>query len=52
MARGGAAVPEQPECGVQRQPLPAAVLATARLPCQTFGLSSAQALVLTVMGQL
>jgi hypothetical protein len=52
MTRGGAAVPEQPECGVQRQPLPAAVLSTARLPCQAVRLSGAQTLVLTVMGQL
>ena len=52
MALGGAAVPEQPECGVQQQPLPAVVLATANLPCQSLGLSVAPALVLTVMGQL
>jgi hypothetical protein len=51
MALGGAAVPEQSECGVQRQP-PAMVPATAQLPCQSLGLSVAQALVLTVMGQL
>ena len=52
MALGGAAVAEQPECGVQRQPLPAPVLTTARLPCQPLSLGFAPALVLTVMGQL
>jgi hypothetical protein len=53
MALGGAAaVPEQPECGPQRQPLPTPVLTTARLPCQTLSLGFASALVLTVMGQL
>ena len=52
MALGGpTAVPEQPECGVQRQP-PAVLPATAQLPCQSLGLSVALALVLTVMGQL
>lgn len=51
MALGGAAVSEPPECGVQGQP-PAVVSATAHLPCQSLGLSSAQALALTVMGQL
>jgi len=51
MALGGAAVPEQPECGVQRQPA-AVVPAAAHLTCQALGLSVAQALVLTVMGQL
>jgi hypothetical protein len=53
MARSGAAaVPEQPERGVQRQPLPAPVLRAARLQRQTLGLGFASALVLTVMGQL
>jgi len=51
MALGGAAVPEQPECGVQRQP-PAVVPPTAHLPCQPLSLGLAPALVLTVMGQL
>ena len=51
MALSGASVPEQSECGVQRQPS-AVVPATAHLPCQSLGLSVAQALVLTVMGQL
>jgi hypothetical protein len=48
----GAAVPEQPECGVQQQPLPAVVLTTARLACQPLSVGFAPALVLTVMGQL
>ena len=53
MALGGAAaVPEQSECGLQRQPLPTPVLTTARLQCQALVLSLAPALVLTVMGQL
>jgi hypothetical protein len=52
MALGCAAVPEQSECGFQRQPLPASVLATARLQRQAPGLGFASALVLTVMGQL
>ena len=53
MALGGAAaVPEQPECGFQRQPLPAPVLTTSRLQCEAVGLGFAPALVLTVMGQL
>ena len=53
MALGGAAaVPEQPECGLQRQPLPTPVLMTARLQRQTLGLSLAPALLLTIMGQL
>ena len=52
MALGRAAVPEQPECGCERQPLPAPVLTTARLQRQTLGLGFASALVLTVMGQL
>ena len=41
MALGGAAMPEQPECGLQRQPLPAPVLMTAGLPCQALGLGLA-----------
>jgi hypothetical protein len=53
MALGGAAaVPEQPECGLQRQPLPAPVLTTSRLQGETVSLGFAPALVLTVMGQL
>ena len=52
MALGGAAVPEPPECGVQQQSLPAVVPSTAHLPCEPLGLGVAQALVLTVMGQL
>ena len=53
MALGGAAaVPEQPECGLQRQPLPAPVLTTSRLQCEAVSLGFAPALVLTVMGQL
>ena len=52
MAVGGAAVPEQPECGLQRQPLPTPVLTTACLQGQAVSLGVAQALVLTVMGQL
>jgi hypothetical protein len=53
MALGGAAaVPEQPECGLQRQPLPAPVLTTARLQRQAVSLGFAPALLLTVMGQL
>ena len=53
MALGrAAAVPEQPERGVQRQPLPAPVLRAARLQRQTLGLSFASVCVLTVMGQL
>jgi len=56
MAVGGAAVPEQSECGLQRQPLPTPVLTTACLQGQAVGLGVAQALapalVLTVMGQL
>jgi len=52
MAVGGAAVPEQSECGLQRQPLPAPVLTTASQQRQTLGLGFAPALVLTVMGQL
>jgi len=53
MAVGGAAaVPEQPECGVQRQPLPTPVLTTARLQRQALSRGFAQALLLTVMGQL
>ena len=52
MALGGAAaVPEQPECGLQRQPLPAPVLTTSRLQCEAVSLGFAPALVLTVMGQ-
>ena len=50
--RGAAAVPEQPECGFQRQPLPAPVLTTARLQRQALSLGFASALLLTVMGQL
>jgi hypothetical protein len=49
---GPAAVPEQPEGGFQRQPLPTPVLTTARLQRQTFGLRFASALLLTIMGQL
>jgi len=41
MALGGAAVPEQPECGFQRQPLPAPVLTSASLPRQALGLGFA-----------
>jgi len=53
MALGGAAaVPEQSECGLQRQPLPTPVLMTARLQCQPLVLSLAPTLVLTIMGQL
>ena len=52
MALGGAAVPEQPTCGLQRQPLPAPVLTTAGLPCQTLGLGLAETLFPTIMGQL
>ena len=53
MAVGSAAaVPEQPECGLQRQPLPTPVLTTACLQGQAVSLGVAQALVLTVMGQL
>ena len=53
MALGGAAaVPEQPECGLQRQPLPTPVLTTARLQRQAVSLGLAPALVLPVMGQL
>jgi hypothetical protein len=52
MAPGGAAVPEQPERGFQRQPLPASVLTTAGLQCQALRLGFASALLLTVMGQL
>jgi hypothetical protein len=53
MALGGAAaVPEHPECSLQRQPLPAPVLTTARLQRQAVSLGFAPALVLTVMGQL
>ena len=53
MALGGAAaVPEQSECGFQRQPLPTPVLTTACLQGQAVSLGVAQALVLTVMGQL
>ena len=53
MALGGAAaVPEQSECGLQRQPLPTPVLTTARLQCQAVVLSLAPALLLPVMGQL
>ena len=52
MALGGAAVPEQPECGLQRQPLPTPVLTTACLQGQAVSLGFAPALVLTVMGQL
>jgi hypothetical protein len=53
MALGGAAaVPEQPEYGIQRQPLPAPVLTTACLQRQAVSLGLAPALVLTVMGQL
>ena len=52
MGLGGAtAVPEQPECGGQRQ-LPTPVLTTARLQGQACGLGLAPTLVLTVMGQL
>jgi hypothetical protein len=49
---GGAAVPEQSECGFQRQPLPAPVLTTPCLQGQALGLRLAPALVLEVMGQL
>ena len=52
MAVGGPAVPEQPERGLQRQPLPALVPATARLQRQALGLGLASTLVLAVMGQL
>jgi hypothetical protein len=53
MALGGAAaVPEQPECGLQRQPLPTPVLMTARLQSQALSFRFAPTLVLTVMGQL
>jgi hypothetical protein len=52
MALGGAAVPEQPERGFQRQPLPTPVLMTARVQRQTLGLRFASALLLTIMGQL
>jgi hypothetical protein len=52
MAVGGAAVPEQPECGFQRQPLPAPVLTTAGLQREAVSLGFTPALVLTVMGQL
>ena len=53
MALGGAAaVPEQSECGLQRQPLPAPVLTASRLQGETVSLGFAPALLLTVMGQL
>ena len=53
MALGGAAaVPEQSECGLKRQPLPTPVLTTARLQCQAVVLGLASALLLPVMGQL
>ena len=53
MALGGAAaVPEQPECGFQRQSASAFVPLTARLQRQTLGLGFASALLLTIMGQL
>ena len=53
MALGGAAgVPKPAERSFQRQPLPTPVLTTARLHCQAVSLGFAQALVLTVMGQL
>ena len=52
MALGGPAVPEQPESGFQRQPLPTAVLTAARLQCQALVLSLAPSLLLPVMGQL
>jgi hypothetical protein len=52
MAVGSPAVPEQPERGLQRQPLPMPVLTTARLQRQALSLGFASALLLTVMGQL
>jgi hypothetical protein len=52
MALGGAAVPEQPECGVQCQPALATLPKTASLQRQTLGLRFAAALLLTIMGQL
>jgi len=53
MALGGAAgVPKPAERSFQRQPLPTPVLTTARLQRQAVSLGLAQALVLTVMGQL
>lgn len=53
MALGGAAaVPEQPERSLQRQPPPAPVPTTACLQRQTLGLRFASALLLTIMGQL
>lgn len=53
MARcGAAAVPKQPEGGVQRQPSSAALTKTACLQCQALGLRFASALLLTIMGQL
>ena len=52
MALGGAAVPEQPERGVQRQPPLAPLPKTACLQRQTLGLRFASALLLTIMGQL
>jgi hypothetical protein len=52
MGLGGAtAMPEQPECGGERQ-LPTPVPATACLQRQALGLGLAPALVLTIMGQL
>ena len=45
-------VPEEPERGVQRQPLPAPVLTTARLQRQPLGRSLVPALLQAVMGQL
>jgi hypothetical protein len=49
---GPPAVPEQAERGVQRQPPPALLPTTASLQGQTLDLSFAQALLLTIMGQL
>jgi hypothetical protein len=45
-------VPEQPERGFQRQPLPAPVLTTAGPQRQALRIGFASALLLTIMGQL
>jgi hypothetical protein len=52
MALGRPAVPEPPERGFQRQPLPAPVLTAARLQRQALRLGFALTLLLTIMGQL
>lgn len=49
--RGPATVPQEPECGLERQPL-APLPTTASLQRQALDLSLASALLLMVMGQL